>query len=294
MPAYKVTMVFGMSGQGWTESYTYNTPATLPLLQVYNNFAVPLINARIAILTSAATITYCRISTQFVRWSAQIFDVSLTGTYGSNAAIGAALVQGVIPNLALLVRCYPVAPGPGKSVFLRGLPYTVCTPNGYNPNGFWKKMIQAFFAVLTGGGQGTGWGWIGVTELSQIRCPVLTYAQIPQAPNQFQVNITFSVNAAGQSIFAGQPVGTKGYVRLSGINGKSELNGTQVVIVTGDLTCMTKDQFGVVPYNHGGTGLSNTYSFTPIGSCSDERLVSRKAGRTLFLERGRQPNRART
>lgn len=294
MPVYKFTIVFSGNNQGWTESYYYSQPNPLPLAQLYAGPGLGLLQYRQAILANNCSIDYLRIGTVGTKFAVQLFPYNLLGLYGTGV-YGAGGVNDVNSNLALLIRCQPAVAGPNKNIFMRGVPYTILKAGEFSPPATFQKPLNVFLGYLIGtSSQFQTWGWWGVTQGSAVTCPVVTYALATQAPNQYQVTITFAANPAGNSIFQNVPVGTKVLVRLTGINGKSELNGVQVVTVLSPLTCLTKEQFGVVPFSHGGNGTYNLYGFIGIGAAGAEKLVTRKAGMPLFLERGRAKNRTRT
>lgn len=283
MPTYKITLVFEMNENGWTESYYLNTPNPLQPSVIFNTYAAQLGSYRQACLCSQANITYVRIATVNVPFAVQTFqfDDFANNNYGT---------IGYLPYNALLIRCVPTVSGPQKNIFFRGLPSTVFVGTVYQPPAQFTKVITQFINYLLTPQQGAVWGWWGV--ISKTAAPVTGYAY-PVTGYQ-PIVTTGPIPATGNPLFAGLGIGTKLKVRYSGINGKSELNGTQVVLVTGPNTVQTKDNFGLVPFNRAGNCEYPVFGFTTFFALNPEKLTERKPGRPLFVARGRQPNKART
>jgi hypothetical protein len=229
-------------------------------------------------LGNTAQLQYLTISTLNVPFAAQTFPLpNLTNPNNVSSAF---------PNVSLLQRCYQTVAGPAKSIFLRGFPYTIISGGQYKPTDQWNQQYQPFVSFLTNTQNGQ-WGWYGVQ--SKATSLISGYIQNTQPPGQFQVLVT-SVNP----VFLGLAVGSKQKVRFTAINGKSELNGEQVVYVQSPTTVLTKDQFGVIPWSHGGSVSVQTLGFNTFLSIKPIRIMTRKAGKQLFLEVGRRSVRPRT
>jgi hypothetical protein len=274
---YKFTYYFASQGYGWTESYEKSQPAASSLWDLWTGYGITLGNLRLNMLGNTSVMTYCRVSQVGTRFAAQVFKIFKTGLYGAASAF---------PNMALLMRCWQTAPGPGKSIFLRGIPYTIITAGEYTPTAQWSQAGNMWINYLTNSQNGY-WGWIGAqTSVSSL---LTGYAQNVNPPLQWQV-----VVSTKDPIFQGLAQNTKVLVRFSGINGKSELNGSQVCYVQGPSSVLTKDQFGVTPYVWGGRCELPTFGFNTFNVIQAERLMTRKAGAIAFLERGRARVRAKT
>lgn len=273
MPLYKITLVFSSQGYGWTEGYTVTDTATSPGT-IYTKYATALLPLRLAMLGQGAFLQYIRISTILTPFNVQTLEIQGSeGLYNVAAAF---------PNTALLVRLYPISPGPSKSLFLRGVPYTIIGPDGqFKSNATWLRAYNAWKALISGPNN-TAWGWYGVQN--NLKANVTTYVQ---DPDSFLVSVTVAT-----PLFTA-PVGTKINVRFTGINGKSELNGTWPVTVVSTTTVKTVKPFGVVPFVHGGYATNFAHQFNPCGGTQEQRIMTRKAGRQLFLEHGRSAVRIR-
>ena len=286
MPVYKVTMIFNQDGYGWTESYALNFPAGIGVKQVLGLYAVPLCNWRRQILVQAATLEYVRVGTFGTRFAVQTQRVNLIGNYKGSAS-NPALVNGLHPNWCLLLRNYQAVPGAGKSTFLRGLPDEINVNGIYTPTAAWIAALANYTSSLTGAQQAQ-WGWWGA--LTNANAPLTTYTQTQQETVLLTCGNNPVTNAA---LFLAIPVGTKLLLRVSGVNGKSAINGTNVYFVRSANTAETKDQIAVAPYIYGGNVELPAFGFASISTVADERLQSRKCGRQLFLEHGRAPVRKR-
>jgi hypothetical protein len=283
MPNYKVTLVMGWGEYGWTESWYLNSPTTLTPLTIFNQFASQLGAYRQALLCTGADIEYVRIATVGVPFAVQTFPFNsfANNNFGS---------PGVSPFVALLLRCTPAAVGPNKNVFFRGIPDNQLGSQSYLPTVAFTKALNQFINYLLTAQNNSVWGWWGVQ--SKTSAPVTNY--VPAQTGYQQLITTGPVPTTGLPLFQGVNPGTKVRVRYSGINGKSELNGTQVVIVQTPNTALTKEAFGVVPFNKQGNCEFPTYGFSTLSAINAERITERKPGRPLFASRGRQANRAKT
>jgi hypothetical protein len=281
MASLKIVLAFTNLDQGWTETYYVNNPVPGNLQSQFNAYAVPLVNLRLPLLSNNCKLTFVRISLVGIPFAVQTFELQDPGTYIANAAV---------PNVAILLRFYPTVAGPAKALYLHGFPAT-CLDNGaYRSTFQFATALQALSNFLTAGSQGATWGWIGVNQSTKRKAPMLGYL----AGLGFQIVLTFSPLVDGTEIFAGLPFGLRTRVRLSGVNGKSELNGVQTVLISGANTCQTAFQFGVLPYTHGGFGVYEPTTFINVGNVIAEKAVTRKTGRPLFLARGRVPARSKT
>lgn len=281
MPFYKFTLVMSYSGYGWTESYIFNAVVSTPTAVLYNTYGQVLAGLRQNLLCAGASVDFVRISTVGALFSAQTFSYGVPGQVNPS---------GVNPNLAVLVRGSQQGNGPSKSIFIRGIPGTSITANSWLPTADIVKAFNNLTAYLTQSPSGNSWGWLGANEATKITQPISGYT----VGDAFQVTVTIPTPQGQTAIFAGIPIGTKLNVRFTGINGKSELNGTQVVSVVSTTSCITKQQFGVIPWTHGGTCTLTIAQFNRFFNFEADRLTTRKAGKQLFLERGRSPVRVRT
>lgn len=280
---WKVTFVFGMDEYGWTESYIINTAAGQYTFDGLYNFVIsPIVSARLSLLAPTASMTYVRISVVGTPFAVRLFAVNSQGLYGSytNQPNPPGLDPSLQPNDALLVRLTPASPGPAKSIYLRGLPKEIEDDNGnYNNDPGFTILLRSYFTSFTKI-SGNSFGWWGVQ--SKTFAPVSNYAQNADGT----VTITTTTN-----LFTVTTPPTPTIIRISGVNGKSILNGSRVYYPLTTTTAKSKDQIAVSPYIFGGRVEVPVYGYTQAGSFVAERLMTRKCGRALFLERGRQSRR---
>jgi hypothetical protein len=273
MAIYKVTLVFSSQGYGWTEGYFIQSSATQPSV-VFAQNAQQLVALRLAMLGQGAFLNYVRVSTVLTPFFVSTNEIqNAEGLYNVSAAF---------PNTALLIRFSGLQAGPQKNLFLRGVPYTIIGPDGqFKSNATWLRAYNAWKGYISGPNNSL-WGWYGVQN--NVKSNLTTYVQ---DPDSFLVSVTVR-----DPIFTA-PIGTKQNVRFTGVNGKSELNGTWPVTVVSTTTVKTVKPFGVVPYVHGGYATVFAHTFTFNASTQEQRIMTRKAGRQLFLEHGRQAARIR-
>lgn len=288
MAVFKITMVFSYDGYGWTESYLLQTPGTPTPFNVWVGQGLNLASNRGGLLVPAASMDYVRISMVGTRFASQVFPGIGAGTWCAGSNIRGCTADGLPPNVALLMNWEPFVPGPEKHTFLRGLPSDINVNGKYVPTPVWNKASTIWQNTLYGTGlpAGYAWGWWGVT--SSTSAQVTGYLQNPTGT----VTIT-----ASQNLWAGVPLGTKVLLRVSGVNYKSTLNGTNVYYTAGQNSCTTKDQIAVSPFVSPGKVEYPLFGFLQgaftAGAIQFERLQSRKCGRQLFLEHGRAPIRVR-
>jgi hypothetical protein len=281
MPVYKITMAFTLQSQGWTETLYLSTANPFSLANVRDLYAIPLVKLRLNLAVGGVTNTYLRIGQYGVPFAVQTFEGQGAGTFDGSADV---------PNVALLMRGSPVIAGPTKAWYMHGIPDSVIINGSYGPSYAFQAAVQSLRNYLESANQTGAYGWIGVTQTAKVKCAVSGYT----INEGFQVVISFLPTPAQTQIFTGVPINTKVRLRLSGVNGKSELNGVQVCLVTANNQATTVGQFGVLSYKYGGFGVYEPTNFITLAGINDEKVVTRKTGKPLFLARGRALARART
>lgn len=101
------------------------------------------------------------------------------------------------------------------------------------------------------------------------------------------VTLTVTPGTLGQ--FIGQVI----HVEIQGLNGKSELNGFQVVRVASDTSCVTVKPFGVQAFQSAGTMTCYNYGLAVPNGAVPRKITSHKPGKIFFSRRGRLPARTR-
>ncbi len=272
---YKFTMFFEGGGQGWTESWVLYNQSQIGLGILNTAYGNQLVNLRSQLLSNSNYLTYLRINQIGTPFASQLFEYNQIGQY---QAITAPI------NVALLLNAYGTAPGPAKHVFLRGIPESVVSGSSFTLSYAFQASFNAYVKFLQVGSAQVNWGWIAV--ISKTFSPT---------KNSYTQNVDETVTVTSNiALWTGVPVGTKILVRFSGFNGKSQLNGTQVCYVESATTVQTKDQIALAPYVYGGRIEYPIFGQNGLSSMNVERIMTRKAGRPFFVERGRAPRRART
>lgn len=262
---YKATLIFQSQGRGWTESY--NTQSTDLRYEDVMEKATDLAKIRAKLLGSGAKIKAVRVSRQDEVGEALLKYVDISGNGQEPCAQ---------PDVCVQLKLQEANVKKRKYTFLRGIWDSVENDAGVYINGKpdWDKAMKAFKAVLANGK--VPWGWWGVTGKAEKNLTEYTV----DANNR--VTFTF----AGP-LFPGDRVGKRDRVRLSGVNGKSRLNGVQVVDVLAVNSCISYLPMAHVPYAFGGKGTYNTYGFIRCERAEDEKIATREAGAPLLESAGR-------
>jgi hypothetical protein len=275
---HKCTLFFEATTWGWSESYWYNSGTGTHVSTMGE--LKKLATARAQLLGNGAFVKARRVSTEGVGPDAYLVYDNITPTFKTDAD-----GKGVVEELdhedaAVLVRCNNADFRVHKHIFLRGIWDSIDINHGkYAPNASWNARMLRFLNALSAG----QWGWWGVTNRLP-KVPMTTYAPIASG----QVRITFQ-----EAVFPANTIDKKVKVRISGVNGKSVLNGEQLVVPESMTSCVTLKPLGVTPYRFGGYGSYAEYGFIGISSAEDQKIVERKAGAPLLQSRGRQRARAR-
>lgn len=286
MALYKCTMIFDYDGYGWSESYVMSDPASQGLNIAYKLFT-KIAQNRISLLVQKARLSYIRIGTIGTRFATQTSYFNNTGQWGLAPYLDQTGGLGLHPNDSLLLRWTPTIAGPEKSTFIRGIPQVINQNGVYVPTPNWSKALSRYFTGFNSLA-GVAMGWVGV--LSNTRAPLMTYAQNLDETVLITVK---PIPATGAAMFAGLAIGSKIVLRVSGVNYKSVLNGTNNYLVVSPTQASTVDKIAVQPYQFGGSVEFPTFGFTGIAAGEDERLMTRKCGREYFLEHGKSSRRTR-
>lgn len=274
---HKVTWFFKGRTFGWTESLWFLSQSG----NLVDTFAAAQIVAavRADLLGIEASIFAIRCSQQNAGPDAILRYVNFTPTFkGATNGVPAQPVEScAMEDTALLVRCENGQDTKWKQIFMRGIWDNVETTLGvYQPlYGDWQRRITAYFNKV----QNRNWGWVGVSAKT---------AKIDLAGYVINSDNTVTFTVKAPIIPNTIPNGSHVIVRLAGINGKSTLNGQQVVVVNSATTFTLVRPIAAVPYRTGGTATLNTYDFIGIATMIDQKIVERKVGAPLLQSRGRQ------
>lgn len=277
MAIHKVTWFYDGKEHGWTESlWTVATGSHNDTLK----FARFLLGRRVQLLGIECRAKAVRVSTEGVGPDALLVYVDFTPRFGLESGGKVRTEPADFPDAAVQIRCQGPLDASHKMIFLRGIWDAVDVNNGVYLPGYkdWADRMGNYLLELK-----NGWGWIGVTGKSP-KVPLVGYTVGANG----LVHITF-----GDPLFPVLPVGTRARIRIAQVNGRSALNGQQLVSITSTTTCTTLTPIGVGPYYFGGYGTYATFGYIPITACEDQKIVERKVGAPLLESRGRQRARPR-
>jgi len=271
---FKVTLVFEAASRGWTESYIYSSsgdahgPVEGP--------TVRLCKARALLLGDGGFIKAYRISKEgtgpdallrYKRFESPAFDVPL-----ANGQLRAG--PRAQPNVALLVKCADSTESKRKNIFLRGIPDHIEVEGGqFVDNIAYKNFFAAFRRELIN----EPWGWLGVTT---------KFGPVDLLNYESTVNgiITFTLQA---NLFEAGTFGKRIIARFKGVNGKSQLNGPQIVKPTDAQSGKLVLPLSLLAYKNGGQVSYSNYAHQKIETVEILKVVTRKAGAPLLESRGR-------
>lgn len=269
MPIIRATLFFESEGYGWTETYAREGPALADFGYLTITDALAQKRAK---LNGAET--YIR----YLRWSQDdVFRDSMGHTYSGSGLRGLSTEPSAAPQLALMARFRNAAGTRYKLAYLRGIWDSVSATGGtYTPTvaftGYWDdfraKLLQ------------DAWGWVGRNVTTKAN--VGTVAQLEAGT----VAVTCATN-----LFPG-PYPMKATVRVSGVQGATQLNGVHVVQASSATQFTTQNRIAIFPYLTGGVVTYNTETLQLIGQASPQRIVERKPGRPSYKSRGRRSARA--
>lgn len=268
----------GMS-QGWSESYTFQQADGLGVREFLSVSMDPLANLRAALLAREYKLTAFR-ATKIrdtagapVRRNSDLV-ISPRGPGGTTLAWA-----GCQPRECVVVNGVTTDGAREKKVFMRGIPDDIIQKGGIlnrSETIGWFSRLDSWFARLR---QETA-GWL--IDLEQgLRYNVSNYTINP--------NLTQQITFTG-TIFLGVPIGTRVRVRLSRINGKSRLNGIQILEVASPTSGVTISPLALGEYTAGGSGvrLLDPKPFVFAQQWDAEIARTHDTGKVSVGTRGRQ------
>jgi hypothetical protein len=273
----KCTFIFDGPQKGWTETL-YIEPLTGTFAEastLTNNLCTP----RALLLGSQCAIKAYRVQ---VVQDAGGLTVKRRGDTIQRPFFGNSTQTCADADLALLLDFVDAPLTRHKSLFLRGIWDAISQNYGaYTPVPAWEGVFESWRLQLIA----SGFGWVGRTPLAFAN--ITTYAQSLAG----FVNITL-----GENLFLGVVPGTIVQVNVQGLQslgGRSTLNGSLLVRVLTDTTCVTVKQIAVLPFVAGGTMQTFTFGMIKTAFIGPEKIVTRETGAPLLESPGRQKARSR-
>ncbi len=278
---YRITFILTGQGQGCSESYVVPRDGSSTSL-VAAQIAQPLAQARAALVAreyklQAYRTTKIRLADGTAVKRNSDLAIANLGPGGTTSGW-----RGCQINECVILNGVSAGGDREKKVFARCIPDQVIEDGGQLNMGEtigWFSRLDSFFALLLQYGA----GWLQDVPLGNT-FNVTGYVINPS----FTVTVTFD-----GTIFNGVAVGTRIPVRLSKINGKSELNGIQQMVVVGNTSATTVEAFSLWPYSFGGTGVRMTTPKPFISAAAWGRELARthQTGKVSVATRGRSPAR---
>lgn len=273
MPDMKITFFFAARERGWTESYFRITTDTD--LNAVVTQAELVAELRAQMLGKEARIFAIRASNEDVKNDSYLRYKDFKNT-DANPRDCADL------DIAILARLANFGFTRFKNVFLRG---------------FWDSLeVNA--------GQFIGPGKAAFTDafnnwIDRLKRDLYAWKSQPATGANADIQ-TYTTPADGLAEITTKTdlvppavVGAKNLARISGVNGKSALNGQQLVEVTAVNKVKLVKPLALLPYVFGGRIKLSNKTIIPIETAQAQKIVPRKSGAPLLATRGRRPARAR-
>lgn len=271
----KHTWIYEQGPKGWSESLF--RVATNPDLGIQWNLALLVGQKRLGWTGAQTLLKAIRVSIELddanqpVRGDSLLRYTWLPGAAAEPSEDSFTALQIIFRNETASFR---------KFLFARGIWDNIVLPGGAINNGYWvfATNFDSWKSQLFAG----QYGWMRNAQV----LPHLAVIDYQQLPNM-QVELTL----AGANFPA--PWGQKHSVMLSGINGKSVLNGRQVIEITSATTIRTVKQIAVGEFLTPGKVIFYTPQFVQATTIQDQKIVRRASGAPLLESRGRAKNRVR-
>jgi hypothetical protein len=263
---YKASIVFEQHARGWTESYYLQSPALNYETAIARLDEVA--KARAKLLGREAFIKGFRVSRVDEKNEGYIEYTRYNGNADKDSAQ---------PDVAILVTCYDALFSRKKNIYLRGVWDEWEEKGGIltREDKLFTKAFAEFTNALTR--NNAPFGWWGVTGKTQANVTNIV------ADADDRLTMTFDADVFAEPLF-----GTKQKIRLTGVNGRSGMNGEHIVQALTARTCVTVVSTRHVAYKFGGRVAFNTYGFLQMKNLTVAKVTSRDSGAPLLESRGRQ------
>jgi len=275
---YRTTFFFAGASQGWSESYVF--PRDGVTVATFNSLtATAIAQSRAQLLAREYKLVAFRTAKirtaagATVKRNADLVVVDY-GPGGTTAGW-----RGCQPRECVIMNGISADGGREKKTYLRGIPDQVIEDAGQLNTGEtigWFSRLSSFQSLLL---QAQA-GWLqDITQGPSFN--VVTYVT--------GANLIQEVEFQG-NIFNALAVGTEVPVRLTGINGKSRLNGLLVMVVVSNTKGHTKKPLALGPFVAGGTGILmvSPKPFISAAAFGQEEARTHDTGKVSVATRGRR------
>jgi hypothetical protein len=169
-----------------------------------------------------------------------------------------------------------------KTLFLGGIWDSIESNFGaYTPSPAWTNALTSWRSLMIA----SGFGWMARTPSAPF--PITGY--VVGADGFIEFTCT-GVPFPGGASTVPQAVSISG---VQAVGGKSNLNGTLVVVPSANNKCKTTKPRAALPYVTGGALKTFTYAFVKAAAISPEKIRTHERGAPLLESRGRARVRAR-
>lgn len=271
MPRYQITYIFDMPGHGFTESWWVDRDETN--LDQIRDIARTVAEARMRLAGDDCTLQAIRISNGS--------EAGRVGKTYYNPIEGQSGKGSMASNVAMNAQFGTINNDYQKLVQLRG---------GWDE---WEgeggallksdEQLIARFTSYVSALRGAGFGWRSI--VSRLEFPITNYVVSAE-----QV-VTLTLDGSTSGIGA---TNTRRVARVSKLNGKSVLNGAQVIRVSGPNTVDLVKPTAAGDFKSPGVLVVPSYTVRQIANGELQRLGTRQAGAPLLRSRGRASARPRT
>lgn len=275
-PIIKMTLFFQTNSFGWTESFLSNTGtsdlnAQMASLQI-------IAAKRAALLGAQSFIKAERVSVETDEDGLPIVGDSLLQYVRYNGPITNTSAD---EDIGVLITMRNALARHRRNMFLRGVWDDVEGAGGfYLPTiAGWQSAFNSWAVAMLA--KGVGW-WHSVKSA-------------PFTVDGYTVNATtgyVTVTVLGDAFGAG-PYG-KIKVRLSGVNVKSQINGSWIGTPLSESQIMLEKPMALLPYTGGGLLYTYVPAFDRAETLDAQKITTRRAGAPLLQSPGRRKARVRT
>jgi len=272
LPVAKVTFSFAQGVMGWTENYFLASPSTD--LKAEMALADTLAAKRIQLSGVQTTIPYIKVSNEAI-----LRDVLVQGTDYA----GTAIKDSDSPDVAILTYRTATTPAVSAPLYLRGIWDELIVRGGEinRTNTAWIAVYNGWMRQLIR----DRWGFLAKDSTASQKSEIANVVQ--QGDGTVRITAT-------NGIFVGLDPTKKLKCFVSGVQGAVGINGPNVYKIISGAVVQTVDRLSIFPYTTGGYISFTQPTFYPISDTRIERVVERKAGRPLYVSRGRRSARAKS
>lgn len=271
----KNTLVFQTNSFGWTESFLHQSSSRD--LIAHNAALQVLAQKRAALLGSQSFIKAERVSVET--------DGDGLPVVGDSHLLYIRYNGGTVPgsddpDTAVLVTMRNAEAARRRNMFLRGIWDDVNGAGGFylEATAGWPSAFNNWRASMLA--KQVGW-W------HSIKSAPINLSTYVMDPDTGFVQVTLAAPIPG--FVADQVM----QVRFQGVNGKSPLNGMQLIRVIDATHVWLEKPLALIAYQFGGKMFTYTRTFEAATTIDAQKIVTRRAGSPLLQSRGRRKGRAK-